>query len=337
MNFIVLVQLYFDYVLPRDDDWFGKRLPFDAGNYKVWIRPRNLDEELFPNEIDKTLSSMALGLKRLNYPQGQTQLKVAEQCHDRIEAQIHGEIGNLAEIDIKEKGYEILQIAIKCCNVFLSHCRTISRVPFVHGVERHFKLQDNRSYILTPYSISWSDDKCVHLPVYNGVNATASSGAVLSPERGQIKLEQVVASLNASIQPNLPRSFYVDADEYLRTGRLREATVAMAMACEVASNEFLQRVGRAVDSQVEQILRSRHSFAEKRLHEIPQLIAARSLQAEQPATYTLMEHLYRTRNNVVHQGKCVYMEHGRDIEVDERCCAEFLQAVDFTLDWIENL
>lgn len=337
MNFIALVQLYFDYVLPRDDDWFGKRLPFDTGNYKIWVRPRNLDEELFPNEIDKTLSSMDLGLRRLNYPQGQTQLRVTERCHDRIEAQIHGQIGDLTEFDIEAKGYEILQIAVKCCNVFLAHCRTVSRVPFVHGVERHFRLQDNRFYVLTPYSILWLDDKGAHLPVYNGLNSTASSGVVPSAERGHVKFEHVVASLKTDIQPSLPRCFLVDAEEYLRTSRLRESIVSMAMACEVASNDFLQRAGRANDAQVKQILRSSRSFAEKRFHAIPLLISGRSLQVEKATTYTVIENVYRTRNNVVHQGKCVYAEHGQDIEVDERRCAEYLQTVDFTLRWIEGL
>jgi hypothetical protein len=48
-------------------------------------------------------------------------------------------------------------------------------------------------------------------------------------------LNQVVASLKAGIEPNLPHSLCTDAEEYLRMDRLREAIVMMASACEVAS------------------------------------------------------------------------------------------------------
>lgn len=340
MKVIALIQFYLDYVLPRADDWDGPQVPFQLQEFVVTVHPRSPDEDLFPHEIDRTLSTMSLSLVRLNLPTGRTRLLVSDRCHDRVEVRVEGRISESELVRSSEAQSTFLQTAVKCCNVFLNHCRVTSRSPFVHGIERHYKPEEHRYYILTPHTISWFDGESGEpLAIYEGgVNASASSGALLSPERGGVSIAQVAASLKAGIDPNLPLSFLLDAEEMLRTERIREATVSMAMSCEVAANEFLRRHSKLDDPQAKKILKSRASFAAKYFDRICTIVASKSLKVDDRETFKLVENLYRARNNVVHQGRCYYRsDSGAEITVDEKLISKFLQATETTLDWLKQL
>lgn len=340
MKVIALIQFYLDYVLPRANDWDGPQVPFQFQEFIVTVHPRDPHEELFLHEIDQTLSTMSLSLVRLNLPTGRTQLLVRDRCHDRVEVRVEGTISPPQLVQDFETQTAFLQAAVKCCNVFLGHCRVASRSPFVHGIKRHYKPEEDQHYILTPHTISWfNGENGQPLPIFEGeVNASASSGALQSPERERVSIAQVAASLKAGIEPNLPLSFLVDAEEMLRTERLREATVSMAMSCEVAANEFLRRHNKLDDPQVKKVRNSTASFAEKYFDRICTIVAGKSLKTDDPETFKLVENLYRARNNVVHQGRCYYRsDSGAEITVDEKLSSKFLQATETTLDWLEDL
>ena len=58
---------------------------FQLPEFTVRVRPRGFDEELFPNEIDKTLATMQMVLLRLSLPVGSGARVVRDLCYDRIE------------------------------------------------------------------------------------------------------------------------------------------------------------------------------------------------------------------------------------------------------------
>ncbi|HXH72957.1 MAG TPA: hypothetical protein VNI58_09115, partial [Mariprofundaceae bacterium] len=92
MKAIALFQFYFPYVLPRDNDWQNQRVAFQFPDLLAFVRPRNLEEELFPEDIDKTLSSMQLILSRLSLPASSASHVVKDLCLDRIEVRVEGEL-----------------------------------------------------------------------------------------------------------------------------------------------------------------------------------------------------------------------------------------------------
>lgn len=338
MKVISLVQFYLDYVLPRAEDWVNRGLEFEEERFRVIVRLRNPEEELFPNGIDKTLSSMELSLTRLNFPQGKRKLLVSDGCFDRIEVQVERNVPEIKSIQQEEVQSSFLQIAIKYGNRFLHHCRVVSKSPFVHGIKQHYRLEDQRFYILTPRTISWFDGESgKSLPVYEGVNATATSGAIQSPERGCVSIAQVIESLKVSVEPNLSYSFLVDSEEMLRTGRLREAVVSMAISCEVAVHEFIRRKGKFNDPEVKRIAKSRLSFADKYLDSICNFIAGRSLKIDDIETFKKMRNVYRVRNNIVHEGRSYYSDGKIDIIVNEKLGSEFLRATRSTVNWLKQL
>ncbi len=339
MKAIAVFQFYFPYVLPRAEDWPTEHIRFEFSNNMVDLRPRRVDEELFPHEIDKTLSTMALTLSRVSLPTGLTSLTVRERCHDRIEVRLHGELelpSDAKRDDIQEK---FRDLAVNACNIFLNHCRVAARSPFVVGVERHYRIEDSRYYLLTPHTITWfNGDDGSFLPAYAGdVNAAASSGAVRSPESGSVSFALLQQSLRAGEHPSLPRSLIVDAEEHLRTQRLREAIISLGTACEVASNEYLIRTGRESEPQVGRILSRRESFAEKRYHLLTDYLSGRSFKNEDLPSFEFVEKTYRTRNSLAHKGRLCFDDAGTVIEVDQRLATHFLAASEAAINWVGGI
>jgi len=155
MKAIALFQFCFPYVLPRHNDWLGRRVGFQFPSFLVKVRPRDLEEELFPNDIDKTLSKIQVGLSRISLPTSSTTRDVRDLCLDRIEVIVEGEVSSKEDVKRSEVQASYKRVAIRGCNVFINHCRVTSQSPFVVGVEEHYRLQDGKYYTLTPHSISW--------------------------------------------------------------------------------------------------------------------------------------------------------------------------------------
>lgn len=339
MKAIAVFQFYFSYVLPRADDWPSSHIGFQFPEFIVGLHPRNPDEELFPDAIDKTLSTMSLSLARISLPTGLTSLTVHERCHDRIEVRVHGEIDSPDDAKREDIQERFLDIAVRACNLFLNHCRVAARSPFIIGVERDYRIEDGRFYILNPHTTSWfSGEDGSSLPAYEGnVNGAASSGAVRSPESGATSFVAVQQSLQAGEYPNLPQSLIVDAEEYLRTQRLREAIISLGTACEVASNDYLNRTGRGSEQQVKGILELRVSFAEKRYHLLTGYLSGRSFKTEEFANFELIEKTYRTRNKLVHEGRLSFEDAGSMVEVNQQLATQFLAASEAAIVWVTSL
>jgi len=189
------------------------------------------------------------------------------------------------------------------------------------------------------HTITWfNGDDGSFLPAYAGdVNAAASSGAVRSPESGSVSFALLQQSLRAGEHPSLPRSLIVDAEEHLRTQRLREAIISLGTACEVASNEYLIRTGRESEPQVGRILSRRESFAEKRYHLLTDYLSGRSFKNEDLPSFEFVEKTYRTRNSLAHKGRLCFDDAGTVIEVDQRLATHFLAASEAAINWVGGI
>ncbi len=282
---------------------------------------------------------MTLTLARISHPIGMSTLTVRDRCHDRIEVRVHGELVDSGDAKREDVQEVFRDVAIRSCNAFLNHCRVVARTPFVAGVERHYRIEDGQFYVLTPHTVTWfNGEDGSFLPAYEGnVNGAASSGVVRSPESGSASMSLLQQSFQLGEQPSLPRSLIIDAEEHVRTLRLREAVIALGTACEVASNEYLTRSGRSADPQVRSILRSRASFAEKRFHLLPNLLSSRSLKSEDTPNFDLVEKTYRTRNNLAHEGKLFFEDAGTTVNVDQQISTRFIAACELSITWLESL
>jgi hypothetical protein len=339
------VQFYFDHFLPTDDSW-PAGFTFDFEDYRVNIEPRRAGDQLFPEDIDRTLASTALTLTPLSRPGGNVVVRMADRILDRIKATVvkhdveRGDGGSLPE----GLGRDFLDVAVEAIDIVFSHLRVLSDALFVEGVRREYRLDDQQFYVMTPHTITWfageDEANMEALGIYpGGVNGTASSGAIRSPERGAVEFGRLSASLGAyEAGPPLQDSLLVTAQERLTQIFLREAIIAMSTACEVASDQYLNRTGRGGDAEVRQIVNDRNlSFAEKRLDSLPQLISNRSFRAERPNDFDEVQRLYRTRSRVAHAGELSYLEAEAAIKVDQRRAYSFLLAAHEAVYWLNHV
>jgi hypothetical protein len=338
MKAIAVFQFYFSYFLPRESDWPTGHIRFRFPNFTVGIHPRNADEDLFPQEIDKTLSSMTLGLTRISLPTGASIVRVADRYLDRMEARVHGSLRDSSDAQKPDVQEEFRDVAIRACNAFLDHCRVIARSPSVIGVQRRYRIEDGNFCVLTPHTITWfnGEDGSFLAAYEGGVNGAASSGAVGSPESGSASFALIRTSLQSGSEPRLSASLIVDAERDVRTLRLREAIIAMSTACEVASDEYLVISGKNRDAQVQKILHSRASFAERRYHLLPNLLQQRSFKDDDFENFDSLEKAYRARNTLSHEGKLIFEDQGQKISVDAKLATIFLKACETALDWIQR-
>jgi hypothetical protein len=303
------------------------------------VKPRSEDEPLFPNEIDQTLSTATIDLLPLSLPGGRITRTVAESCIDRLLVAIHQELDNAPD-NWNETVERTTDWAIEAANHFLDHCRVAAKAPDVRRLERHWRPQDQRFYLLEPSTVSWFDvDTGERLPVYEGaVNAVASSGSIRSPESGSVDIVAVEASFRRSIYPPLAQTLLVDAEWSVMTLGLREAVLSMATACEVASESYVESQDQASASAARAIIKRRQlSFAERHYHLVPQQLAGRSLMQENRADFDQIEAVYKERNSLVHTGAFSLSLATRPSRDRQRVVAEWMMAARRAIDWLDAI
>ena len=173
-------------------------------------------------------------------------------------------------------------------------------------------------------------------PNYDGqANARSSAGAIRSPERGAVTFSTLCEALQLG-EPDLVHSLLVDGEEALVTLRLREAVLFLAVACEVAANEFLDRKGLLSDPAIKKLITARRSFAQKRFLDIPTHLSIPSLRDDDSVTYDLIELLYRARNAVAHASELEFTRNDVDVIVTPDLASLMLDAATRATDWLRG-
>lgn len=337
-----VIQVYFDQFLPTDDSW-PERFGFETDLFRVVVAPRRRGDDLFPEDIDRTMSTMGFTLTPVSAPGGQLATRVGEQVVDRIGVTVIDDSRTPGPMSLSDADVdEMFDTALDVAAGVIAHCRVIAASPWVRGVRREYRPQDQRLYTLNPHTMTWfagSDAAALDpLPVYEGsINASASSGAVRSPETHRVPFGQLSESLNVhGRNPDVARELLVTAEERLIQLQLREAVVAIASALEIASEAFVDR-HRTTD--LKDIRQDRSlSFAMRQYAEIPNRIAGRSLATDEPDTFRHIEAVYRARNNVAHAGTLEYREaDGSTTPVDRHAARMFLTAARAATTWLDRL
>lgn len=330
-----VVQVYLPYLLPRGEGWEGVGFTAIQDDLELRIRPRDLNEELFPNTADQGLSAMRLELQRLSLPTASVGLTARDYALDRIEALITGEI-DPNQLEPPQLEQRLLEPCVLVVNLFLQHLRVLTGARFLAPLGEHFRLEDRKRYYLFPRTLTFFNAETGQpIRVHGKSNAIMSPGTFHSPERGNVHIDNVIRAIQSG-PPNLERSLLIDAEESLTTLRLREFILNLAMACEVASNQFLVRKGAQSDGQIADILRSVDSFAVKRFDSIPRHLGLPSLRIEDNDTFDLVEQLYRARNSVVHEASLEFTHNGNQVEVDVELATEMYLAAKNAISWLDG-
>jgi len=334
MKLLIIYQFYLDYFLPRNNEWEDKQFGFEFKDDFISVRPKNANEDLFPNDIDKTLSTSSLSLRKLGLSTSTLKRKVEDVVVDRIEVRVETTCNNVGELKDESFRQEKFARAVRCCNIFLKHCRIVSGNPFLKLLPREYSIKHKRYYSLFPHTITYlnKDNPDERPAVFNGANAAASSGAIRSPESGTVDIHKILKTL----EPDFYNSMVVDASEMISTERLREGILLLAICCETKINRAFNDKG-IPETQLLKYRKDNVSFAQNYFDVLPSKFIARSLKDEDNQTFTLLEQLYRVRNNIAHRGKCVLkLDDGSEREVDESLSIDFLNTTKKVLLWIDN-
>jgi hypothetical protein len=334
MKMLVIYQFYLDYFLPRNNEWEDKQFGFEFKDDFISVRPKNANEDLFPNDIDKTLSTMSLYLRKLGFGTSALKRKVEDVVVDRIEIRVETICKNVGELQNEDFRQEKFAMAVRCCNIFLKHCRVVAGNPFLKLLPREYRIKQKRYYNLFPHTTTYinKDNPDEKLEVFDGFDAAASSGAIRSPESGTVDIHKILNTL----EPDFYNSMVVDASEMISTERLREGVLLLAICCETKINRAFNDKGIS-ETQLKKYRKAEVSFAQNYFDGLPSKFIARSLKDEDNQTFTLLKQLYGVRNNIAHRGKCVLnLDDGSEREVDESLSIDFLNTTKKVLIWIDN-
>jgi len=334
MKLLIIYQFYLDYVLPRDSEWENKQFGFELKDSFISVRPKNANEDLFPDSIDETLSTMSLSLQKLNFGNVTLKRVVKDIVIDRVEVRLERICTNIDELKNEDFQEERFAEAIKCCNIFLNHCRVLSKNPFLKLLPREYNIKQKKYYNLFPLTVIYlnKDDPDEKPDVFNGVNAEARSGAIRSPESGVVHIHEILKTL----EPDFYNSLVVDSLEMISAGRLKEAILLLAICCETKVMKAFTDKG-ITKSQLKKFKQENRSFAEHYFDFLTRQFIKRSLKDEDKQTFDLLEKLYRVRSNIAHEGKCVYyLDDGSESKVDEILCIDFSNATEKVLIWIDS-
>jgi len=334
MKLLIIYQFYLDYFLPRNNEWEDKQFGFEFKDDFISVRPKNAKEDLFPKDIHKTLSAMSLSLRKLGFSTSALKRKVEDVVVDRIEVRVETICENVEELQNEGFQEEKFASAVKCCNMFLKHCRVLSGNPFLKLLPREYRIEQKKYYNLFPHTIVYlnKDNPDEKVEVFKGFDAAASSGAIRSPESGTVDIHKILKTL----EPDFYNSMVVDASEMISTERLREGILLLAICCETKINRAFNDKGIS-ETQLKKYRKDNVSFAQNYFDVLPSKFIARSLKDEDNQTFTRLEQLYRVRNNIAHRGRCVLnLDDGSEREVDESLSIDFLNTTKKGLIWIDN-
>ena len=334
MKLLIIYQFYLDYVLPRNNEWQNKQFGFEFKDDFISVRPKNANEDLFPNSIDETLSTMSLSLKKLSFNTSMLRKKVEDIVIDRIEVRLETTCENVDGLKNENFQEQKLAEAVQCCNIFLEHCRVLSMNQFIKVLPREYNIKQKRYYNFFPHTITYlnKDNPDEKLEAFDGVNAAATCGAIRSPESGTVDIHDILKTL----EPDFYNLLVVDAQEMLSAGRLREGILLLAICCETKIRKAFNDKG-ILARHLDKYRQLNRSFADNYFNILPLEFISRSLKNEDNQTFSLLEELYRVRNNVAHKGKCIRdLDDGSESKVDEILFIDYLNTTKRVLIWVDN-
>lgn len=330
MKIVAVYQFYLPYLLPRHPDWKGKDFSLNSPPFDITVTPRDSNDPVIAKN-DVFSMSMRIQTSSIADAHSRKVSTPEDSCCDRIQVAVRGEVESLAQTKDDSVRGRFAEEAIEAANIFIEHCRVLSRQPGMTNLRREV-VSDKVQGCQFPYSMWWYDpeaEKWLH-----GMSAGGSVSALI---QNPVSWEALIKQLGESLEPPLQKTLILDARLRFAGEQLREAVLAAATAVEVSSNLYIEAQGAGDNPAVSKILEARMSFADKRLNAVPELLSKRSLKAENKALFDLAERLYRVRNTIAHHGVLVEDEFITDRQSSIRVVKELLDTAEQVVAWLSKL
>lgn len=319
-------QFYLPYLLPRGSDWKGNLVAMEIGPFEVHVVPRDSDEPVILPTDEFTLG-MTSQFTSVSDKHSVSSNTVKDRCCDRIGVSVFGNVDSIEAVNTEFIKNDFIDTAIGAANLFIEHCRLIVKQPSITNLTRSI-LSANSVNPAFPYSEVWCDSENKPL-----TGCRVHTGALPVLFQNHAKWEKIGKSLSNAMSPNLAQVSLMDARASFNEENLREALIYMAIACESASNIYLNHSEREKDGVIGKILKGNKTFAEKRFHLITMEVSKRSLKKDDHETFLLAEKMYQTRNSLMHSGVLNSLESINTLETIRRI-GQFLSASEKAVAWL---
>jgi hypothetical protein len=142
--------------------------------------------------------------------------------------------------------------------------------------------------------------------------------------------KDICGDLEGEFETDLARAFLLDAQDEALSGNFNMAIVCAAIACEIFTDRFISSKARKVGNRFyDYIIEKVREISVVDLLDVPlESLVGYSIKEKHRDLWNDLEKLFRTRNKVVHIGKCFYMSPSEKTEI--------LVAGEKTLHFIER-
>lgn len=244
------------------------------------------------------------------------------------------------EIDFskREQQRPFLDIATEFLNIFLAHCRTKSRQFWLHPVY--------------PNDFNMSQ-------IWHKVRFVADNSEILYEENGSTGgLDPIGVGINEQVWDNVKNNILYNIAPSIVDYHIEEARTAifsksveiliinLAVAVEVFTSRFCLKyackINRDTDEKFTSLVKNRNKdgFVVTYFKKvIPYLISeSKKLSIEHKDLYDQVDFLFRTRNNIVHDGRSFYKDDSNtEHNVDYQKAHKFFLSTMEVMEWLRNI
>jgi hypothetical protein len=331
-------NFYLDFMLPRIDntDPIGVQTQIDHCDARIFTRGEG--EPLFPTDVDRTLSSAMVRLTPIARPEISISWEAGSRILDRISVILEWDQSTSpVEEDLITEKY--LERALVAANAILDHIRVSSDLFEIKKISRSWDPIKSKIEITAPYTQSCFDaDSGDGINVFDDLN---SAGACQGIRVGPVPVTSMATlsrTMTGEGPPPLHLSLLLDAKEALSTVSLREAILFMASACEVRARLFAETQSVASKTRVNNIFSDKSaSFATKYFDRLPYEVCARSLRADSPSVFRLIDEAYSERNKLIHTGQLSRQFNDNDQHAKLQQATEWHTSATAAINWMDSL
>ncbi|TYB98100.1 hypothetical protein FXF53_18415 [Micromonospora sp. WP24] len=291
-------HFYFDFEIPRLDK--PLKVAISHPSFNAHVQGWDQQEPLFYGEIGRTLENLHVVIQSADALQVLVSRSVKSLCVDRLRVLLEWESESPPNESMVAESRDR---AVSVGNSILEHLRVVAQAPLARRIGRYWKPGNSVFALLVPHTETWLNlDDGSPLPVFNEGNSKCSSGAILAPETGRGRAQDLWTSLSGGPRPPLSSSLLVDAQSALMSLNIREAILSIASACEVHASQYLKEQSVLSNSQASAAMSGGGSFANKYFHELPQATCSRSLRDDYGSVFVDIDAVYGQRNGLMHGG-----------------------------------
>lgn len=172
------------------------------------------------------------------------------------------------------------------------------------------------------------------------LNAFGDWGALrIGPDMDELPINsrEIQRSMLLDSPADISLPLLYDAYGWLETHDVRRAVLDAAIAAELLVKRHLQEKG----GNIYKLLVEEHSLGFSIVHlydKVLMCLDQRSLKRDNSAIYDTIDYLFRTRNQLVHNGKCRHKnKKGKWQNVGIKEATRFLEAVTWTFNWLSDM